>query len=123
MVKTGKVSKSKGKKTGRVCKKLAAALASEAQHSEASSDELDDLSADPAVRRAPARVVWDRYPMCTEHLLNYLDTHPDVAKLFGDSTQAAKLEGRSKVTAKSNKSTGYLQVAEGVFSIDDNEAV
>ena len=109
MVKTGKVSKSKGKKTGRVRKKSAAALASEAQHSEASSDELDDLSADPAVRRAPARVVWDRYPMRTEHLLNYLDTHPDVAiKLFGDSTQAAKLEGRSKVTAKSNKSTGYL---------------
>ena len=109
MVKTGKVSKSKGKKTGHVCKKSAAALASEAQHSKASSDELDDLSADPAVHRAPAHVVWDRYPMHTECLLNYLDVHPDVAiKLFGDSTQAAKLEGRSKVTAKSNKSTGYL---------------
>ena len=109
MVKTGKVSKSKGKKTGRVCKKSAAALASEAQHSEASSDELDDLSADPAVCRAPACVVWDRYPVRTERLLDYLDAHLDVAiKLFGDSTQAAKLEGRSKVTAKSNKSTGYL---------------
>ena len=92
-----------------VHKKSAVALASEAQHSEASSDELDDLSADPAVHRAPVCVVWDRYPVRTECLLNYLDAHLDIAiKLFGDSTQAAKLEGHSKVTAKSNKSTGYL---------------
>ncbi|KAI0285550.1 hypothetical protein BC826DRAFT_873268, partial [Russula brevipes] len=60
----------------------------------------------------------------TERLLDYLDTHPEVAiKLFGDSTQAAKSEGRSKLTAKSNKSTAYLQVSDGVFSIDDDPAV
>jgi hypothetical protein len=60
----------------------------------------------------------------SERLLDYLDAHPDVAiKLFGDSTQAAKSEGRSKLTAKSNKITGYLQVAEGVFSIDNDVAV
>jgi len=57
-------------------------------------------------------------------LLDYLDTHPEVTiKLFGDSTQAAKSEGRSKLTAKSNKSTVYLQVSDGVFSIDDDPAV
>ncbi len=50
--------------------------------------------------------------------------HLDVAiKLFGDSTQAAKLEGCSKLTAKSNKAAAYLQVADSIFSIDDDATV
>ena len=50
--------------------------------------------------------------------------HPDVTiKLFGNSTQTAKLEGRSKLTAKSNKAAAYLQVADGIFSIDHDPGV
>ena len=113
-----------GKKTGHVRRKTAAAMASEAQESEGSGDESEDPIPDTATLKVPARVVWDKYPERTERLLDYLDAHPDVAiKLFGDSTQAAKSEGRSKLTAKSNKGTGYLQVADGVFSIDDDVAI
>ena len=47
--------------------------------------------------------------------------HPEVAiKLFGDSTQTAKSEGCYKLTIKLNKAAGYLQVADGIFSIDNN---
>jgi hypothetical protein len=95
-------------------------MASKAQESEASADKVEPI---PTLK-IPARVVWDKYPECTERLLDYLDAHPDVAiKLFGDSTQAAKSEGRSKLTTKSNKGATYLQVADGIFSIDDNLAV
>ena len=51
-------------------------------------------------------------------------THPDVAiKLFSDSTQAVKSEGCFKLAAKSNKGAAYLQLANGIFSIDDDLAV
>jgi hypothetical protein len=107
-----------GKKTGRTRKKTAVAPASEGQHPDVSGDKVEEPVADTAIPRAPGRVVWDKYPVRTERLLSYLDAHPDVAiKLFGDSTRAAKSEGRSRLTAKSNKATGYLQVAEGIFSM------
>jgi hypothetical protein len=102
------------KKIGRALRKPAATLASEP----------GEHTADIPTLRIPARVVWDKYPERTERLLDYLDEHPDIAiKLFGDSTQAAKTEGRSKLTAKSNKGAAYLQVADGIFSIDEDEAV
>ena len=44
-------------------------------------------------------------------------------KLFGDSTQVAKLEGHIKLTAKLNKAAAYLQVADGIFSVDDDAAI
>lgn len=112
------------KKTGHVQKKTAAAMASEAQQSEASDDEPEEPLTDATAHRAPAQVVWDKYPVRTDRLLDYLDAHSNVAiKLFGDSTKVAKSEGRFKLTAKSNKSAGYLQVAEGIFSIDEDAAV
>ena len=41
--------------------------------------------------KALAWVVWDKYPACMEHLLDFLDAYADVAlKLFGDSTKSAK---------------------------------
>src|SRR6266403_521557 len=112
-----------GKKTGHIHQKTAAAVASEAQKSEASGDELE-CATNALTLKAPACIIWDKFPEQMEHLLDYLDTHTDVAiKLFRDSTQAAKSEGRSKLTAKSNKGAAYLQVADGVFLIDDDEAV
>ena len=94
----------------------------EAQRSEASNDEAEEPASNTV--RVPAHVVWDKYPERTERLLDFLDAHPDVAiKLFGDSTQVAKSEGHSKLTAKSNKGVAYLQVADGIFSIDENPAV
>jgi hypothetical protein len=97
-------------------------MASEAQPSESSDDVVEEP--ETLTVKVPARVVWDKYPERTERLLDYLDAHPDVAiKLFGDSTQAAKSEGRSKLTAKSNKGAAYLQVADGIFSVDENPAV
>ena len=109
-----------GKKTRRKCKKTAAALASEAQPEATSEDEPEG----DAIPKALARVVWDKYPVRTERLLDYLDAHPDVAiKLFGDSTKVAKLEGCSKVTVKSNKAMAYVQLADGVFSVDDDTTI
>jgi hypothetical protein len=118
-------SPARSKKPGRARRKTTTAKAtSEAQRSEASEDEPEESATDTLTLKIPARVVWDKYPERTERLLDYLDAHTDVAiKLFGDSTQAAKLEGRSKMTAKSNKAAGYLQVAEGIFSIDDDAAI
>ena len=113
-----------GKKTGHLCRKTTAAAASEAQQSEASDNGPEDPVPDATTLKVLARVVWDRYPERTERLLDYLEAHPDVTiKLFGDSTRTAKSEGRSKLTAKSSKTTGYLQVADGIFSIDNDVAV
>lgn len=113
-----------GKKAGRPRRKPTAAMTSGDRQSEASDHQLEELTTDIPTLKIPARVVWDKYPKRTERLLDYLDAHPDVGiKLFGDSTQAAKLEGRSKLTAKSNKAAAYLQVADGIFSIDDDAGV
>ncbi|KAI0274545.1 hypothetical protein BGY98DRAFT_920640 [Russula aff. rugulosa BPL654] len=99
-------------------------MASDAKQSEASNDEVEEPATNTRALKVPARIVWDKYPERTERLLDYLDAHPDVAiKLFGDSTQTAKLEGRSKLTAKSNKGAAYLQLANGIFSIDDDPAI
>lgn len=113
------------KKPGRARRKTAAtAKASEAQQTDSSDDEPEEPTTNTLTLKIPARVVWDKYPERTERLLNYLDAHPDVAiKLFGDSTQTAKSEGRSKLTAKSNKGAAYLQVADGIFSIDEDAAI
>jgi hypothetical protein len=109
-------------KRGRPRRKPAAGVTSE--QSVASGDELEEPTASPPSLKAPARIVWDKYPERTERLLAFLDSHQDVAiKLFGDSTQTAKQEGRSKMTAKSNKGVAYLQVAEGIFSVDEDPAV
>ena len=69
-------------------------------------------------------MVWDKYPARTEQLLDFLDSHLDVAiKLFGDSTKVAKSEGRTKLTAKSNKTSAYLLLADGIFSIDEDPTI
>ena len=87
-------------------------------------DDLDKTATDTLTLKIPARVVWDKYPECMECLLDYLDTHPNIAiKLFGDSTQSAKSEGCFKLTAKSNKASAYLQLADDIFSLDDNPAI
>src|SRR5712671_5654626 len=118
------VSSSDGQKIGRTRRKTTATGASGAQQSEGSNDEPEVAVPGTVTLKVPAHVIWDKYPKRTERLLDYLDAHPDVTiKLFGDSIQAAKLDGRSKLTAKSNKTTAYLQVADGVFSIDDDVAV
>ena len=106
-----------GKKTGRVRKKPTGA-------SDAQPDATDDDAEGSGAPKAPSRVVWDKYPHRTERLLDYLDAHPDTAlKLFGDSTKTAKQEGHSKLTAKSNKGVAYLQLADGIFSIDEDAAI
>ena len=119
-----KSSTTESKKTGRVQRK-AATKTHDAQQPKASEDnELEEPATDTLTLKIPARVVWDKYPERTERLLDFLDTHPDVAiKLFGDSTQTAKSEGHSKLTAKSNKAATYLQVADGIFSVDRDAGV
>jgi hypothetical protein len=98
-------------------------MASEAQ-SEASDDEADEPTSDTLTLKILACVVWDKYPERMKRLLDYLDAHPDVAiKLFRDSTQVAKIEGHSKLTAKLNKGAVYLQVTEGIISVNKNPAV
>ena len=100
-----------------VCKKPTGA-------SDAQPDATDDDAEGSGAPKAPSRVVWDKYPHRTEHLLDYLDAHLDTTlKLFGDSTKTAKQEGCSKLTAKSNKGVAYLQLADGIFSIDEDAAI
>ena len=112
-----------GKKTLRARRKPTT-TAKASQQTDSSNDELEGPATDTLTLKIPACVVWDKYPECTEHLLDYLDAHSDVTiKLFSDSTQAVNSEGRSKLTAKSNKSAAYLQVADGIFSIDEDAAV
>ncbi|KAI0264294.1 hypothetical protein BGY98DRAFT_1103566 [Russula aff. rugulosa BPL654] len=77
-------------------------MASDAKQSEASNDEVEEPATNTRALKVPAHVA---------------------IKLFGDSTQTAKLEGRSKLTAKSNKGAAYLQLANGIFSIDDDPAI
>jgi hypothetical protein len=109
-------------KRGRPHQKPAASVTSE--QSVASDDELEEPTASPPSLKAPEHIVWDKYPKCTECLLAFLDSHQNVAiKLFSNSTQTAKQEGRSKMTAKSNKGAAYLQVAEGIFSINEDTGV
>ena len=120
---TAEPSHTEGKKPRHTRRRTNAALASEAQQSEASNNEPDEPTTTTTLK-IPARVVWDKYPKRMECLLDFLDTHSDVAiKLFGDSTQVAKLEGCIKLTAKSNKAAAYLQVADGIFSVDNDAAV
>jgi hypothetical protein len=110
------------KKTGCGCRKATTTMT---QQLASSDDELEEPATDTLslTLKILACVVWDKYPERMEHLLDYLDAYPDVAiKLFGDSTQAANSEGCSKLTAKSNKGATYVQVADGIFSVD-NDAV
>ena len=122
-------SYTKSKKPGRAHRKTAATLASEAPQSEASNNEPDKRTTTTTTTtttlKIPAHVVWDKYPEHMEHLLDYLNAHLDVAmKLFSNSTQvAAKSEGRTKLTAKLNKVGTYLQVVDGIFSVDNDAAV
>ena len=121
-----KSSPAGGKKAGHTRKKPSTTMAGEAHQSEANDDELDDPTspATTSAPKAPMHIVWDKYPERTERLLDYLDAHPDVTlKLFRDSTQAARLEGHAKLTAKSNKGTVYLQVADGIFLVNNDPAV
>ena len=105
-----------GKRSGCVHQKTAA--------TEVRDDEPEEPATGALSLKIPGCIIWDKYPEHTEHLLDYLDTHPDVAiKLFSDSTQAAKSEGHSKLTAKSNKGAMYLQLADSVFSVNDDSAV
>ena len=117
-------SHTESKKPGCAHRKTAATVASEATQSEASNDEPDEPTTTTTTLKTSARVVWDKYSKRMERLLDYLDAHSDVTiKLFGDSTQVAKSEGRTKLTAKLNKVGAYLQVADGIFSVNDNAAV
>ena len=101
-------------------------MAGKAHQSEASNDKLEDpiSPATTFTLKAPVCIVWDKYSEHTECLLNYLDAHLNVAlKLFGESTQAVRLEGHAKLTAKSNKGTTYLQVADDIFLVNNDPAV
>jgi hypothetical protein len=90
-------SHTSGKKTGWAHKKTTASIPSNALQSKASNNKLEEPAFKVPTIKIPACVVWDKYPECTEHLLDFLDIHIDIAiKLFGDSTQAANLEGCSK---------------------------
>jgi hypothetical protein len=112
-----------GKRTRHTCRKPG----TEAQQSKVSNDEHEDPTSPAAntpTLKVPVRLVWDKYPKRTKRLLDYLDAHPDVTvKMFGDSTQAAKSEGHSKLTAKLNKGAAYLQLADGIFSVNSDSAI
>ena len=86
-------SYTQGKRSGHICWKTAAA--------EVSDDEPEEPATGALSLKIPGCIVWDKYPEHTECLLNYLDTHPDVAiKLFSDSTQAAISKGCFQVDCK-----------------------
>ena len=113
---------SEGAKAGCRWKKLTAPSSSRA-HGAPAGDANPEEGEDDA-SKALAQVVWDKYPVHTEHLLDFLDAHADIAlKLFGDSTKLAKSEGQSKVTAKSNKAAAYMLLADAIFSVDNDPLI
>ena len=75
----------------------------------------------PPVRPLLTHVIPDEL---VRHEAGIMDAHADVAlKLFGDSTKSAKSEGRSKVTAKSNKAAAYMLLADAIFSVDNDPLI
>jgi hypothetical protein len=109
----------KSKKTRCIQRKAATTKTYKPQQPEASKDnELKEPATDTLTLKIPACVVSDKYLKCTEHLLDNLDAHPDVTILFRDSTQTAKSKGHSKLTIKLNVAAAYLQVIDGIFSIN-----
>ena len=68
--------------------------------------------------RSP-RIMWDSDPLRTDRLIDWLEQHPsDRHKLFADSIQDARAEGRARNVSKSPKATLYNKIAEAVFSVD-----
>lgn len=65
------------------------------------------------------RIYWDKDATRTDRLLDWLDDNPaDRQKLFSDSSQDARVEGRKRRVAKGSKTHFYTRMAAAVFSVD-----
>lgn len=70
----------------------------------------------------PGRLSWT--DARTERAISWLEDNPvDRQKLFSDSTQAAKDQGRKKVMGKTPKAHFYAKIAEAVFLVDEDPLV
>jgi hypothetical protein len=68
------------------------------------------------------RIVWD-IPR-THRLIDWLEQNPiERHKLFSDSTQDARAEGRSRHVGKTSKSSYYSKIAKAVFSVDADPVI
>lgn len=68
------------------------------------------------------RFTWT--PERTDRLLNWLDDHPDDRlKLFSDSVQDAREQGRNRAVGKTVKGPFYVQIAKDIFSQDEDPFV
>ena len=91
----------------------------------ADKDEEDTIvgsKAAPAAPAAPPRLVWDAKR--TDRLVQWLeDNVEDRQRLFSDSAQDAKEQGRRSRTAKTSKTSFHLKMAEYIFSVDEDERI
>jgi hypothetical protein len=68
------------------------------------------------------RIQWNS--MRTERLLEWLENNvEDRQRLFSDSAQDAKEDNRRCRTAKSAKTSFYIEMAKYIFSVDEDERV
>ncbi|KAI6154733.1 hypothetical protein BKA82DRAFT_106606, partial [Pisolithus tinctorius] len=57
----------------------------------------------------------------TDHLIEWCRTHEaEQKKLFSDSTQDAREEGRSKQQLRHGKNAIYIKITKAIFSVDES---
>lgn len=70
------------------------------------------------------KVIWDGDRLDTrrtDRLIDWLENNPsDRHKLFSDSTQDARAQGRRREVGKTHKSFYYAKIAQHVFQNDGN---
>ena len=94
------------------------------QKSQAEVDSEAEIVSSPQEKSTELKVYWEKNPTRTECLIAWLKEHPvERQKLFSDSAQDAKQENRSQRKAKGAKSGLYMQLADSVFSVDNNPKV
>ncbi|KAJ7576720.1 hypothetical protein C8J56DRAFT_398656 [Mycena floridula] len=75
-------------------------------------------------KKAAVRVNWKKDLTRGQRVLDWLDENPDQRhKLFSDSTETAKEEGRTKKTAKTSKTAIHALIAKAVFTVDADPLV
>ena len=94
------------------------------QKSQAEADTEVEIVSSPQEKSTELKVYWEKDPTRTECLIAWLEEHPvECQKLFSDSAQDAKQKNQFQQKTKGAKSGLYMQLADSVFSVDNNPKV
>jgi len=78
-----------------------------------------------AISIFPDAITWEKnHSYCTSWLIAWYKANEDAhIKLFSDSGKDAKEQGRKKKQSGTSKDTYYLQLANAIFSKDEDPEV